>query len=292
MNKLLLLVLLPLSAFAQTDRNYDGVKTALSQLAAKYPNNVSTFILGDSDSGDKIQGVRVGNGPLHTMVVATHHGNEYGSTEVALGFAESIAANPIAGQTTFVIPVLNIGGYNKRSRFEYNSAGRSTDPNRDYPGPCGTEGPFTLKSTKALADFVTKEKIISSATLHTYFPAVMYPWGISTHDLTTDYTDIFKGLVEAGTEESHYKTGNATDVMYPADGTFEDYAFWKNGMWSILFELGFSHWPSEEDVQTMISTNVPGLRRMLEKAPTTLAANHAFTGKCDRTLKSLDRHDE
>ncbi|MGZ3692870.1 MAG: M14 family zinc carboxypeptidase [Bdellovibrionota bacterium] len=292
MKILLLLVLLPISAFAQTDRNYEGVKTFLTQLAAKYPKTVRPIVVGDSDSGEKIQGVRIGDGPVHTLVVSTHHGNEYGSTEVALAFAESVAANPIAGQSTYVIPVLNIGGYNKRSRYEATATGHSSDPNRDYPGPCGTEGPFSLKSTKALADFVDHEKIVSSATLHTYFPAVVYPWGIPTKDLSTAYDDIFKGIVETATTDSHYQTGNSTEVMYPVGGAFEDYAYWKHGIWSILFELGFSHYPSDEQLQSMIDTNVPGLRRMLEKAPTNLAANHAFAGKCDYRLQSLDRHDE
>lgn len=292
MKIIFLCLLFPLTTFAETNRNYAGVKTFLAQLASKYPTAALPFVLGDSDSGEKIQGLKIGNGPVRTLVVGTHHGNEYGSTEVALAFAQSVAANPISGQTTFVIPVLNIGGYNKRDRYEGASTGRRMDPNRDYPGPCGTEGPFSLKSTRALADFVAKEKIVSSATLHTHYPAVVFPWGISSHDLATPYGDIFQQLVEAATLESRYQIGNSTEVMYPADGTFEDYAYWKHGIWSILFELGFSHSPSEQEIQNMINVNVPGIRRMLVKAPTTLAQNHAFTGACDSTLRGLDRHDE
>jgi hypothetical protein len=211
---------------------------------------------------------------------------------VALAFAESVAADPIPGQTVYVVPVLNIGGYNKRSRYESNGKGAMSDPNRDYPGPCGTEGPFNLKSTKALADFIDHEKIVTAATLHTYFPAVVYPWGISTQDLANAYPEIFQKLVEAGTVESRYRVGNSTEVIYPADGAFEDYAYWKHGIWSILFELGFSHSPSDSEIQTMIAQNVPGLRRMLMTAPTTVAANHSFTGRCDVMLRKLDRHDE
>ena len=272
-------------------RQYAEVKAYLNELAKAFPSNAKVFTLGDSDSGDQILGLKAGSGPVHNLVVATHHGNEYGSTEVGLGFARAIAEKPIEGQTVFVIPVLNITGYNAKSRAE-SAKGRSFDPNRNYPGPCGTEGPFTLKSTSALAKFVAQENIISSATLHTYSPAVVYPWGISTHDLKTGYESIFEGLVAEATRDSHYATGNSTELIYPADGTYEDYAFQTHGIWSILFELGFSHNPKPSDVKTMVEVNVPGIRRMLESAPSVRAEKHVFSGKCDTSLVSLDRHDE
>ncbi len=275
-----------------TDRKYPDVKSFVQKLASDYQEQVKLFSLGVTDGKDEVLGVKIGTGPVHNLVVSTHHGNEFASTELALAFAESVAKAPIEGQTLYIIPVLNIGGYNSRNREEHNDRGVSFDPNRNYPSPCGTEGPFTLKSTKALADFLEREKIVVSATLHTFYPAVVYPWGISSRDLGTAYPDTLKKLVTDATEESHYQIGNSSDVIYPADGTFEDYAFMKHGIWSILFELGYSHSPGENDMQTMISTNLPGLRRMFINAPTQTAANHAFSGKCDLTLRSRDRHDE
>ena len=272
-------------------RQYSEVKSYFSELVKAFPANAKTFIVGDSDSGDKIIGLQVGSGPVHNLVVATHHGNEYGSTEVALGFARDISAKPIPGQTVYVIPVLNISGYNSKSRRE-SAKGQSFDPNRNYPGPCGTEGPFSLKSTKALSKFVSENNIVSSATLHTYSPAVVYPWGLSSHDLKTGYESIFEGLVMEATRDSHYATGNSTELIYPADGTYEDYAFQTHGIWSILFELGYSHSPSADEVKTLVQVNVPGLRRMFESAPTARAEKHTFSGKCDTSLLSLDRHDE
>jgi carboxypeptidase T len=275
----------------KTDRQYPEIRTLLRSWAQQFPKNAELISIGTSDSGLPIEGLKIGNGATHHLVVGTHHGNEYGSTEVALGVAGSLAEQPIKNQTVFVIPVLNIGGYNGRDRYESNKTS-SFDPNRNYPGPCGTEGPFTLKSTKALADFVARENIVASATLHTFYPAVVYPWGISTHDLDTPYTDLFKGLTQAATVESHYEIGNSTEVIYPADGTYEDYAFWKHGIWSLLFELGESHTPSVAALKKMVSVNTPGIRRMLEQAPLVRAEKHEFTGKCDTKLMNLDRHDE
>ena len=38
-------------------------------------------------SGDTIIGLKIGNGPVNNLVVGTHHGNEYGATEVTRAFA-------------------------------------------------------------------------------------------------------------------------------------------------------------------------------------------------------------
>ena len=268
-------------------QSYSEVKAFINRVHAQNPSRTTLFDIGMSDSGEVIQGIKIGNGTVKNLVVGTHHGNEYGATEVALGFAESIAKNPIAGQTVFVIPVLNITGYNHRDRYEL-----SHDPNRDYPGPCGTEGPFKLKSTKALADFVAREKIVASATLHTYYPAVVYPWGFATHDLKTPYQDLFIQMTKDATQESGYQVGNSSEVIYPAGGTFEDYAFWHEGIWSILFELGNTHSPNDTDVDTMVAVNVPGIRRMLANAPKVRATDHAFNGTCDPEMRGRDKHNE
>ena len=271
--------------------SYAEIQSFMKKLATTYPTTTRLFDVAKSDSGLVIQGLAIGSGNLKNLVVATHHGNEYGSTEVARGFASSLAVNPIPGQTIFIIPVLNISGYNENSRVE--TAGKQYyDPNRDYPGPCGTEGPFHLKSTAALAQFVDKENIVASATLHTFYPAVLYPWGVSTRDTQTPYDEQFISLGHLATQDSGYAVGNSTELLYPADGTFEDYAFWKHGIWSLLFEMGSSHTPGSAELKKMVEVNVTGLRHMFEQVPSQRAVNHAFTGHCDTSLLSLDRHDE
>jgi predicted deacylase len=260
--------------------NYDKVVTTIQQIAQQNPANAKLITIGVNDQGTPIQGLQIGSGPVNALIVATHHGNEYGSTAVALGVADALAKNPVAGETVFVIPVLNVTGYNKNNRYETNGK-NSYDPNRDYTGPCVNGSSYNLKSTKALADFVDSRNIQISATLHTYSPAVVYPWGISTHDLSTPYDEQYKMLVAAATQESHYQTGNNTDVLYPADGTFEDYAYWKHGIWSLLFELGFSHTPDQTAIKNMVDVNVPGIRRFLETSPKERVAAHDFSGKCD-----------
>lgn len=270
-----------------TKRNYKEVLEYIRKLAVQYPDTTRLISIGFSDAGVAIEGLQIGNGPVKNLLVATHHGNEYGSTEVALGFATDLAQAPIPGQTMYIIPVLNIDGYNRRDRYEKVN-NKYIDQNRDYPGPCGTSGPFFSRSTKALADFVEKENIVVSSTIHTYWPAVVYPWGISTSDVETPYTNEFIELAKNATSVSRYKIGNNTLLLYPADGTFEDYAYWKHGVWSMLFEIGKSHSPNLPDLERMVQVTVPGLRLMYERAPTERAENHQFEGKCSVARRALD----
>ncbi len=260
--------------------NYEKVTTTLQQIAQQNPANAKVITIGVNDQGTPIQALQIGNGEVASLIVGTHHGNEYGSTAVALGVADALAKAPVAGQTVFVVPVLNITGYNRGSRNESGIAG-SQDANRDYTGPCKSGATFRLKSTKALADFIDTRNVQISATLHTYWPAVVYPWGISTHDLSTPYDNQYKQLVQNATVESRYQTGNNTEVLYAADGTFEDYAYWKHGIWSLLFELGFSHSPDPTAIKNMVDVNIPGIRRFLETSPKARVADHAFKGRCD-----------
>lgn len=281
--------ILSLFLFApQAPDNYATALEVLRTIARDNPHRTKWLEIGVSDSGKPIVALQIGDGETASLIVGTHHGNEYGSTAVALAVADSLARDPLPEHTVYVVPVLNVSGYNSGSRLERTSVG-SIDPNRDYPGPCGTPRPFRSKATRALADFAEAANIVNSATLHTYSPAVLYPWGFSTRDVSTAYDSLFISLAKAATVESGYLVGNSKDVLYAANGTFEDYAFWKLGIWSLLFEMGSSHSPNEGDVKRMIEVNVPGLRRFIATAPKSRAADHQFRGKCDLSVQSRTR---
>ena len=263
--------------------NYSTVVETLQKIQRENPATTNMIEIGTSDSGQKIVGIKIGDGEIADLIIATHHGNEYGSTAVAMGAADAFAKNPLKGHTVYIVPVLNIPGFNSRNRYERTSAG-AIDQNRDYPGPCVSGTPFKSKATKALADFIDKAHIVSSATLHTHWPAVLYPWGFSTNDVGTKDDATFIQLSKDAVVESGYDVGNSKELLYAADGAFEDYAYWKHGIWSLLFEMGNTHSPSEAQMKQMVEVNVPGLRRFFENAPKQRATDHAFTGKCDRSL--------
>lgn len=268
---------------------YEQVVQALQKIEAENPNTSQLIQVGISDSGFPIMGLQIGRGGKANLLVATHHGNEFGSTAVAVAAANAFAKSPLQGQTLFVIPVLNISGYNARSRFERSANGQTHDPNRDYTGPCKQGPTFNLKSTLSLAKFVEQANIVTSATLHTYMPGVLYPWGLSTRDVVTADQDEYIRLARGAAGQSGYTVGNSTQLLYAADGTFEDFAYWQFGVWSLLFEMGSSHNPNENQIKEMIRVNLPGFRRYFLESPPSRSANHAFTGRCDRFVRQRDK---
>lgn len=101
-----------------TSRDYKRVQAYLRELEAIHSETANVFSIGLSGTGEAIEGLKVGNGPIKQLVVATHHGNEYGATEVAVGTLADFAATPLEGMTVYIIPVLNISGFNQRRREE------------------------------------------------------------------------------------------------------------------------------------------------------------------------------
>lgn len=263
---------------------YSDLSAKLRTIATNHPATSEIVSIGQSDDGRLILALKVGSGPVSDLIVATHHGNEYGSTAVAMGAAEQFAREPIPGRTLYIIPVLNISGYNRGDRYERTGKGR-VDPNRDYPGPCGSDGPFYSKATRALAEFVEQKQIVASATLHTFSPAVLYPWGFATRDTVTADEDTFIRLSRRAIADSNYQYGNSKDLLYAANGTFEDYSYWKHGVWSLLFEMGSTHSPSESQMRELVRVNVPGLRKFIQDAPRERSSQHAFRGRCDPTVQ-------
>lgn len=270
---------------------YERVVQALQKIEAESPNTSKVIQVGISDSGMPIMGIQIGQAGKANLIVGTHHGNEYGSTAVAVAAAQAFAKAPLQGQIIYVIPVLNISGYNSGSRLERNQRGRAVDPNRDYEGPCRSGEPYQLKSTASLAKFIDQANIVTSATLHTHKPGVFYPLGLSTNDLKTKDHDEYVRLARVTAGQSGYAVGNSTEFLYAADGTFEDYAYLKLGIWSLLFELGTTHSPSQNQINTMIQSMLPGIRRYFLTSPPNRSNQYAFTGRCDRSLPQRDKMD-
>jgi len=270
---------------------YDKIAQSLHEIQRKNPEHSEVFTLGLSDQGLPIYGLKIGQKGKSNLIVGTHHGNEFGSTAVAIAAAEQFAQNPIQDQTLYVVPVLNVSGYNTRSRNERGPNNRSVDSNRDYDGPCRSGRAFQLSSTQSLSRLVNEKNIVASATLHTYMPGVLYPWGFSTRETMTADQSQYVDLARLAAKESGYKVGNSTEELYAADGTFEDYAYWKYGIWSLLFEMGSSHNPTQREIENMIRVNIPGLRRFFEETPPSRSVQNQFTGRCDKSVRQRSKMD-
>ena len=241
---------------------YDTIVTRLQELAKK--PQTSLFSLGQNDQGQSIIGIILGDPSVAKtkhLMVGTHHGNERMAAEVPFHFANIVLDalnNPnhpehdkYENSLIYVIPVLNISGYNANRREEMGSDNRTHDPNRDYEDPCRTKADFGLKSTTLLAELIEKENIIAAVTLHGYIGTFTYPWGVNAKDYRTMDDALMVDLAKKSVAFNKYKTGTHGGAIYPTAGAFEDWAYYKLGVWSFLLEIGNTNSDLKKDAQAL-----------------------------------------
>lgn len=228
---------------------YDQVKARMAAVAARNPDLVSRIVLGINDQGVEIEGLRIGQplgNVINHLVVGAHHGNEQKSTDVALAFIDQMVkkkkrhgkmAVNFDNVVVHVIPVLNVSGYNANRREETDGSGRSFDPNRDYPDPCGNSSVFNLNSTEALSKYMISENIVGAVTIHGYIGTFTFPWGTYTEQTMTPDHEIFQTVTAQATRVNRYRTGTHADVIYPTVGAFEDWSYHALGVWTVLLEV-------------------------------------------------------
>jgi hypothetical protein len=247
MNRLvLILACISQQIFALT--NYDSMKDKFEKLQKKYSSFANTFVIGKNDDGQEIIALRISTTPtkmdskkIGQLIVASHHGNEQKTPDLALQISEELLKkyssselykNHLSDTEWTVIPVLNIPGYNSNKREE-----KGLDPNRDYPGPCKSDKKTYLKSIQTMINFLETRTFAGTVTIHGYMGALTYPWGINvsnTHSL--DHNE-FDRITKKAASINGYRYGTSTDIVYPCDGSFEDYTYYKHGSWSLLIEL-------------------------------------------------------
>lgn len=263
-----------LDAFAST--HYDLLHQKISKIVNK-SKHLNKFTLGRNDQGSILYGYSyegVGDKKkVNHLVVAAHHGNESLSADLTYEFIKSLgSSNGVAfkNKRIFIIPILNQPGFDKREREEVAS-GVSYDPNRDYPDPCINKENFKLKSTLLLANFVREKNIVGAVTIHGYYGSLTYPWGIYTDDYRSLDHDLFEIKAKEAVTHNSYTTGTHADILYPAGGAFEDWAYFKYGVWSLLVEL--ENRPNFEDDVKMLYSSINSF-------PSARSRDHRHLGNC------------
>lgn len=258
--------------------NYDSLHNKIAKIVSK-TESLTKFTLGKNDEGSDLYGYSYTSKGRDTkvnhLVVAVHHGNEVLSADLAFEFIKSLSlkkGQAFKGKRIFIIPVLNKSGFNKKVREEVAN-GISHDPNRDYPDPCINKEDFKLKSTSLLADFVKEKNIVGAITIHGYYGSLTYPWGIYTDDYRSLDHDLFELKAKKAVSHNSYEIGTHADILYPAGGAFEDWAYFKFGIWSLLVEL--ENTPNlKNDVKMLYSS--------IESFPKTRSSDHRHLGNCSQ----------
>lgn len=275
--------------------NYKDIVDQISALQASYPKVSALFSIGQNDDGVDIMAMRISTSPavmdpkkIGQLLVAVHHGNEGTSANLAISVAKKLLAKyssaelfrgNIADTEWTIVPVLNISGFNAGQRYEHN-----IDPNRDYPGPCTSDPGGKLASIRAMMRLLTTRIYTGSITVHGYAYAMTFPWGISVDDTHTLDYNAYEQITAKAAQFNGYKYGTSTDIVYPCDGAYEDYVYWKYGIWSLLIELATG---SDSDIEST-SLAAMSFYDQLDSSPST---KNQMTGKCMRS-KPFDLHFE
>lgn len=268
--------------FAQS--RYEAVAQRLHVLAALHPEAAEVFVLGKNDQGEDIKGLRIGTGDLAVkpamLLVAAHHGDEGDSVDVAMRFAEDLlrpdSDERLHDSVFYVIPVLNLSGYNRDEREEEYRLGGTLDPNRDYADPCRKNAPHALASTRLLADFIAAKEIVTAVSVHGYIGTFTFPWGTYTDDATTaDHGDYLR-IAHQAVAYNGYKTGTHNDLIYPTIGAFEDWAYYMHGVWTALLEVQYN---------LDVAKDARAVGEFFALSPRQRSQQHEHAGQCRNVME-------
>lgn len=290
-----ILLCLFIACFMVSAAEYDRILQDMNAIVSENSNYAQLIDIGKNDQGNTIYGLRLENpqqqadnpdGKVVYLVVGTHHGNERKCADASIIFARRVITSlknsgdkfhaRMSRAIMYVIPVLNIGGFNANNRYERDRYNRSCDPNRDYPDACAQNAYFQLASIQNLVNFVERQNIVASVTIHGYIGTFTYPWGIYTSQPKTLDDAMYQKLGSEAIKANSYRTGTHTEVIYPASGAYEDWAYHKHGMWTMLLELNYTPDLTKDSEALMIYFSL---------VPDTRSGNHQHTGTCTATTR-------
>lgn len=259
---------------------YKTIVDGMQALQAQYPSVSHIFSIGQNDDGVDIYAMRISRSPtvmdgfkIGHLMVSTHHGNELGAPQFTMKFIANLLARYGTDQTLddkeyTIVPVLNVSGYNANQRHE-----KGQDPNRDYPNPCLNTPGGKLKSISLAMKLAGARIYSGSVTVHGYDGSLTYPWGLYADKYETQDDNQYRQIFGKAASFNGYRIGTAAEVVYPANGCYEDWVYWKYGMWSLLLELASGS-------STDIDKTVPAIASFYDQLNSSPSNQHAFLGKC------------
>jgi carboxypeptidase T len=257
---------------------------ALQQIVSAHPDKASIFSIGKNDDNTDIIAVRISTTPTQMdprkvghLVVSTHHGNELKATDFTLAFIKNVLerydsrelySSKLADIEWTIVPVLNVTGYNAANRHEHG-----VDPNRDYPGPCISGAGGKLKSIRLVMGLLQSRPFAASVTVHGYIGTLTFPWGVNTTNTHTHDHNAYDRMFAQAASFNSYRYGTSTDLIYSAEGTFEDYVYWKHGIWSALLEM-------RDGSANDIKTSVLAIQTYFDQVDSSPSTKNQMTGSC------------
>ncbi len=149
--------------------------------------------------------------------------------------------------------------HTRRARRTRRGSSASLGP----PAPC------------ELPEHVASRLYTGSITIHGYVGALTYPWGVNVGNPQSLDHNTYDRITRNAAAINGYRHGTSTDIVYPVDGAYEDYVYWKHGIWSLLVELKDG---SKDDIEKT-SDAMYSFLEALDSSPST---KNQLTSACNR----------
>ena len=117
-------------------------------------------------------------------------------------------------------------------------------------------------------------------TIHGYVGTFTFPLGIWTDNFHTEHHQKLTDWGELAVQHNNYRVGTHGEMIYPAAGSYEDWAYIELGVWSFLLEM---------DWEYNLTNDSKMLMSFFYHSPLKRAQTHRHNGNCTRnfTAKNL-----
>lgn len=250
-------------------RDVQEISDYLDVLGERWPDIASLRRLGTSVDGRPIRGVDISRGgDIHIVLNGGQHAREWIAVMVPMCIADKLLTDAdsdprvsrILDAVTFhVVPLVNPDGYlhswNVDRYWRKNRrGGHGVDLNRNYSVAWGQRGSssnkrsevyrgphaFSEPETQAMWRLFNSENIAAHIDFHSFSQLILYPWAYQRapapdRDRFAAIADRMSTAIYV-THGKEYKIQSGAE-LYPASGTFTDWAYGEAGAVSFIIEL-------------------------------------------------------
>lgn len=250
----------------------------LSAVAATVPDVAKAVVLGQSVQGRDIPYLVLDATcqptPTGVLLVGTHHGDEWSSTEATLGHVDSLLRggadlrSPLRSYAFYILPVLNVDGHEAVPPTRENAD--RVDINRDYAYPQRAESAsFKERETQLIKTLQDQVGFRAALTFHSGTTSVLWPW---CYTATPAADDARLSSVGARTAQAMgFTTYSASYFDYPTQGEYIDYAYMKSNTLAFTVEVSAAKTPPVSDLPQIVATTWQGTLALVQS----LRSNHA-----------------
>ncbi len=215
-------------------------------------------------------GDAVGTGRV-VRVLGAHHGDEGSSAEVALAFAEALAARGTPpGLEVWVVPLVNPDGTAARTRHNANDV----DLNRNYglqwsPSEYASgEGPFSEPETRAVRALARSRGWLGGMSLHSGEVNLGWVWNWTRTERPPEEVSLRalgERYADACSAPDFWLTNGAD--WYVTRGDTTDWTYGARGEPDLTLELTLEKSPPAEDIATYVEWHLDALLQWATRPP-------------------------